>query len=342
MTKKARPFSFSERKWLRHTLRIGFPILMGGAILWWMYRGFDWDVFRQAVSHDMNWTWMILSLPFGILAQVFRATRWQQLLQPMGERPRLHTSICAIFISYGSSLVVPRSGEVLRCGVLNRYDGVSFSPSLGTVVTERVVDMICIIFLSALVFLLQVPVFFRFFAQTGISLSTYLGQFTETGYLVTGISILFIILTALWLTKRIRKKSPSGSMIDELLRGITSLAKVRNKGLFAFYSLAIWASYFLHFYLTFFCFGFTAEVGMKAAMVAFIIGTFAVLVPTPNGAGPWHFAVKTVLMLFGVPGENGAIFALIVHSIQTLLVALLGLYGFAALAGMRAKHQQQL
>jgi uncharacterized membrane protein YbhN (UPF0104 family) len=90
-------------------------------------------------------------------------------------------------------------------------------------------------------------------------------------------------------------------------------------------------SYYLHFYLTFFCFDFTAHLGPMVALVAFVVGSFAVLVPTPNGAGPWHFAVKTVLVLFGVSAVDGAMFALLVHSIQTLLVALLGLYALAAI-----------
>ena len=93
------------------------------------------------------------------------------------------------------------------------------------------------------------------------------------------------------------------------------------------YSVGIWVSYFLHFYLTFYCFDFTAELGPIVALVAFVVGTFAVIVPTPNGAGPWHFAVKTVLMLYGVDGNNGAMFVLIVHSLQTMLVAVLGLIG---------------
>ena len=103
-------------------------------------------------------------------------------------------------------------------------------------------------------------------------------------------------------------------------------------GYFLFNSVAIWVCYFLHFYLTFFCFKSTEGLGIDVAMVAFVVGTFAVLVPTPNGAGPWHFAVKTVLVLYGVGASEGALFALVVHTVQTLLVAVLGLYAVAALA----------
>lgn len=113
--------------------------------------------------------------------------------------------------------------------------------------------------------------------------------------------------------------------------GIMSLKGVRNIPLFIFYTLAIWACYFLHFYFTFYCFAFTAHLGILAALVMFVGGTFAVIVPTPNGAGPWHFAIISMMMLYGVNVTDAGIFALIVHGIQTFLVVLLGVYGLAAL-----------
>ncbi len=317
---------------LRSIIQILLPLVLGGAILWWMYRGFDWGTLQAAISGEVDWTWMWLSFPFGILAQVFRGIRWRQALHPLGEHPRLHTSINAIFLSYASSLVVPRSGEVLRCGVLKRYDGVSFSRGVGTVVTERVIDMAIIAVLSAIVFLLQLPVFMDFFARTGVSLSSFMGQFTPAGWIVTAICGLLIVLTGIYLLRRYELFARSRSVLSDLRDGLLSIRQIDGMGYFLFNSVAIWICYFLHFYLTFFCFKSTEGLGLDVALVAFVVGTFAVLVPTPNGAGPWHFAVKTVLMLYGVAGAEGALFALVVHSVQTLLVAVLGLYAVAALA----------
>ena len=304
---------------------------LGGVILWWMYRGFDWATLQRALTSEMDWTWMWLSFPFGILAQVFRALRWRQVLRPLGEYPRLHTSINAIFLSYGSSLAIPRVGEVLRCGVLKRYDNVNFSHALGTVVTERVVDMVMIALLSLIVFVLQIPVFFDFFAQTGLSMGAFLTKFTTTGWIVTILSGLLVLGMGAYLLRRYELMTRTRSILKELTEGLLSIRKVDGMGRFLFYSVAIWACYFFHFYLTFFCFAYTRDLGLSVALVAFVVGTFAVLVPTPNGAGPWHFAVKTVLMLYGVAGDDGALFALIVHTVQTLLVAVLGLYATTAL-----------
>ncbi len=313
---------------------------LGGIILWWMYRGFDWATLERALMSEMDWTWMWLSFPFGILAQVFRALRWRQVLRPLGEHPRLHTSINAIFLSYASSLVVPRVGEVLRCGVLKRYDNVNFSHGLGTVVTERVVDMLMIMLLSVMVFLLQVPVFIDFFTQTGLSLGGFLTRFTTTGWIVTILSGLFVLGMGAFMLRRYELMTRTRSVLKELTEGLLSIRKVDGMGLFLFYSVAIWVCYFFHFYLTFYCFACTRELDLSVALVAFVVGTFAVLVPTPNGAGPWHFAVKTVLMFYGVAGDDGALFALIVHTVQTLLVAVLGLYAVAALSLTKRANEE--
>ena len=297
-----------------------------------MYRGLDWATLQTALTSEMDWTWMWLSFPFGILAQVFRALRWRQLLRPLGEYARAHTSINAVFLSYASSLVVPRVGEVLRCGVLKRYDNCNFTRGVGTVVTERVVDMVMIAVLSLLVFVLQIPVFIRFFHATGLSLNGFLAQFTTAGWLVTIACGVIAVITGYFLVRRFKFMTKTRSVLQELTDGLLSIRHIDGKATFWFYSLAIWVCYVLHFYLTFFCFGFTSGLGLGVALVAFVVGTFAVLVPTPNGAGPWHFAVKTVLMLYGVNGNEGALFALIVHTVQTLLVAVLGLYALVALS----------
>lgn len=312
---------------INKVLRVGLPILFGGAILWWMYRGFLWDEVMAALRHDMRWEWMLLSMPFGILAQVFRGLRWRQMLEPMDERPRRLSCVRAIFLSYASSLVVPRVGEVLRCGYLNRCEGTRMSRALGTVVTERIVDMVLILLLSLATVVCQVPVFVHFMNRTGLSMESLFFGFSPTGWLVTVLCALLVMGMAVLLLRRLRVFDRSRQVLRDLADGLLSIRQVRNKGLFGLYSVGIWLSYYLHFYLTFYCFDFTANLGPVVALVAFVVGTFAVIVPTPNGAGPWHFAVKTVLMLYGVDGNDGALFVLIVHSLQTMLVAVLGLVG---------------
>lgn len=319
--------------------KIALPLILAAVILWWMYRGFMWNDVKQAFASDMSWTWMLLSFPFGITAQIFRALRWKQALAPLGEKPRLHTCINAVFVSYGSSLVVPRVGEMLRCGILRRWEGTNFSKGIGTVVTERVIDSVLVMLLALVTAACQIPLFMDFFSETGLSLNGFLSTFTTAGWVVTLVSGILILCTVVLLVCRLNIFSRTRAVLSDLKDGLFSVRDVQSPTLFILYSLGIWASYYLHFYLTFYCFQYTAHLGAMAALVAFVVGCFAVLVPTPNGAGPWHFAVKTILVLYGVNQTDGAMFVLVVHTVQTLLVVALGLYGAAAL-GMTGKMRK--
>ena len=335
----------------KNTLNVVVSLVLGGAILYWMYRGFDFGRVREVLLHEMSWTWMLLSFPFGVLAQAFRGWRWRQTLEPLGEESRASVRVHSIFLSYAASLVIPRVGEFARCGVLRQKDGVSFPKALGTVVTERAIDSLLVLVIAALTFVTQFRVFMTFFEETGTSLDAIWHRFTTTGWLVTGICIVAIIVL-IWIlmtkTASAERKTQSTEQSSTTLphhiyikvkeslagiwQGVMSLKNVRNIPLFIFYTLAIWGSYFLHYYLTFFCFDATADLGLSCALVTFIVGSIAVIVPTPNGAGPWHFAVKTMLILYGVQETDALYFVLIVHSVQTLLVVALGVYAWIALS----------
>lgn len=311
------------------------PFVLGLGILWWMYRGTNWSDFGHYVLYEMNWWWMLLSLAFGILPQMARAWRWKMALEPLGEHPRRTSCIDAIFMSYAASLVIPRVGEVTRCGTLKTADGVSFTKSLGTVVTERLVDSLLMLLFTGIAFLLQLPMFLRFLKETNTNIGDLLYRFTGTGYIVTFICLVAALIAGLVAIRRFSFFKKGRDMLRDMWEGVLSLRKVRNLPLYLFYSVLIWVGYFLHFYIAFFSFDFTAHLSIGAAFLIFCVGTFAVLVPTPNGAGPWHFAVKTMLVLYGVAETQAIMFALTVHTIQTALVVLLGAFGWARINSKR-------
>ena len=313
-------------------IKIVLPLLLGGVILYWMYRDFDFHSISDVLFHKMNWMWMLLSFPFGISAQAFRGWRWRQTLEPIGEKPRTSTAVYSIFLSYAVSLIVPRMGEFARCGVLKHYDGVSFPKAIGTVVTERAIDSLLVLLIALLTFLSQIPVFTRFFDKTGTRIDTLFTNFSLAGWLVTAVCGVAVLILLYYLLRRLRFINKVKGTLKGIWQGVSSLKYVHNVPLFLFYTIAIWGSYFMHYYLTFFCFKATSGLSLSCALVTFIVGSIAVIVPTPNGAGPWHFAVKTMLILYGVGETDALYFVLIVHSVQTLLVVLLGLYAWLALA----------
>ena len=326
-------FALMERKTFgSNLLKIVMPLTLGGAILYWMYRDFDFQMVRHVMLHEMNWTWMLLSFPFGILAQAMRGWRWKQTLDPIGEHPRHSTAVNAVFLSYAVSLVIPRIGEFTRCGVLKRWEDISFSKALGTVVTERAVDTLIVMFYSGLILLVEMSVFGTFFRKTGTSLDHILSSFSLTGYLVTAICGVAALVLLHLLLKNLSIYNKVKTTLGGIWEGVLSLRGSKNLPLYLFFSVGIWVCYFLHYYLTFFCFDFTEDLGLGCALVSFVVANFAVIVPTPNGAGPWHFAIKTMLILYGVADEQALYFVLIVHSVQTMLVIALGVWAWARLA----------
>jgi hypothetical protein len=339
---------------LTNVAKIIAPILLGGAILYWMYRGEDFMQLRHVLTEEMDWTWMLLSFPFGILAQMFRGWRWKQTLDPIEDlspstakapsnqkiRARSATCIYAVFISYAASLIIPRIGEFSRCAVLKRYDGVSFSKALGTVVTERAVDTLIVMLYSGIILLVEMSVFGTFFKKTGTSLDHILEGFSLTGWLVMAVCGLAVLVLLHLLLKNFSIYNKVKMTLSGIWEGVLSLRGVKNLPLYLFFSIGIWVMYFLHYYLTFFCFDFTTDLGIGCALVSFVVANFAVIVPTPNGAGPWHFAIKTMLILYGVADEQALWFVLIVHTVQTMLVIALGIYAWAALSFTKRLNPQ--
>ena len=324
---------------IKKVFNIAFPLFLGSGILWWMYRNFDFDLLKSTLNGGMNWWWMAFSLIFGVTAQLFRGLRWRQTLEPLGEAPRTSTCVHAVFLSYAASLTIPRIGEVTRCGVLTKYDGTSFSKSLGTVVTERIIDSILVLLITLIVFVSQAKVFFNFFEETGTNLAEWASKFTATGYIVTGLCFISLIALSFILVRKLAIFARLREAIKGIKEGIMSLKDVENKTLFTAYTLGIWGSYFLHYYITFFCFDFPCNLGLDVALVSFIVGSIAVIVPTPNGMGPWHFAVKTIFVLYGMQEANAETFVIIVHTIQTALIPLLGIYSLMALTKRQSIQQ---
>ena len=327
-----------QKSILGNVIKIVLPFILGGAILWWMYRGEDFSTISHVLTEEMNWTWMLLSFPFGILAQMFRGWRWKQTLDPMcEEKPRTSVCLNAVFLSYAASLVIPRVGEFSRCAVLKRYDGISFSKALGTVVTERAVDTLIVMLYSGIILLIEMSVFGSFFKKTGTSLDRILEGFSLTGWLVTVICGIAALILLHLLLKNLSIYNKVKMTLSGIWEGVLSLKDISNLPLYLYFSIGIWVMYFLHYYLTFFCFDFTENLGIGCALVSFVVANFAVIVPTPNGAGPWHFAIKTMLILYGVADVHALWFVLIVHTVQTLLVVFIGIYASIALSFTRKR-----
>lgn len=317
------------KKILNILVKTGIPLLLGAAILYCIYRNFDFTMVGDAVGGmDMWWFW--LSCVFGVLSHAIRGWRWCLTLAPLGCAPDRTNCVYSVFIAYAANLVVPRVGEVSRCVVLERYDRVPFAQSLGTLVTERLVDSLMVLMITMAAVLSQWHVFVRFVTETG-SGSPQGTSSSLARIAVLAVSLLSLMVLFYFVVRKMTLWNKIKNFISRFWEGITSLSAVRKPWLFILETVGIWFCYFMQFYLCFFCFPFSEGLSQLAGLLLFVAGSIAVVVPTPNGAGPWHFAVISIMMLYGVSEPDAGVFALIVHTSQTLLVAVLGIIGLVML-----------
>ncbi len=315
------------KKILNLILNTLFPIALGAVILWWIYRDFDFTQVSAVVCKEMNLWWFALSTFFGVMSHIVRGWRWLLTLEPLGYRPGTANCVYAIFIAYGANLVVPRVGEVSRCAVLDRCDGVPFVQSLGTVVAERLIDTIMVLTLVVAALALQWKIFYTFFVEAGGGAdSTHIFS-SITNIVITLASVAAIIVLCYFIIRKMTLLKKIKSILHNFWEGVSALGKMKNFKLFFIETVGIWFCYFMQFYLCFFCFPFSSELSIAAGLLLFVAGSVAVVVPTPNGAGPWHFAIISMMVLYGVSQSDAGMFALIVHSSQTALVAVLGVLG---------------
>lgn len=319
------------KKILKTTMKIALPLLVAGGLLYWMYRDFDFAEAKHILLHETNVWWLLASLIPITLSHIIRGLRWLLTLAPLGYRPKVGDSVDSIFVAYAANVLVPRVGEVSRCAVLTKYDRIPFSKALGTLVAERLIDMLLVAVFVCVMLLTQFDVFMSLFATTGtsgISLGSLL--VSPKTYIVIAAIVAGAALLWLWL-KNTTLYAKMKQLVRGFVDGLMSLRTMQHKGLFILYTLGIWVGYFLEFYIAFFCFPFTADLSVVQGLVIFAAISLAIIIPTPNGAGPWHFVVISMMTLYGVSHADASSFALIVHTFQTLGVIMLGVYGWVAL-----------
>ena len=328
------------KKLINSTLKTVLPILLGVLILYMVYDDFDFSQLWSELR-NMNLYWFAVTVFFGIMSHVIRGWRWRLSLAPLGYNPSAATCVDSVYVAYAANLVLPRVGEVSRCVVLERHEHIPFAHSLGTLVMERMLDTLMVLLITAVAVALQWPVFCEFLGETGVQIPGGAMLSSPRGWMIMLMSLLAVVALCYFVLRKLAIWKKFKSFISRFMEGMLSLKRMKNGWLFVLETVGIWFCYFMQFYLCFFCFDFSCDLSLAAGLLLFVGGSIAVVVPTPNGAGPWHYVVINMMLLYGVLPTDAQVFALIVHSTQTLLVAVLGLYGIAALQfrAMRANKK---
>lgn len=297
----------------------------GVTIFWLIYKDLDIGMLRSVLKNDLNYTWVWISLVIGILSHISRSIRWIYLIEPMGIKPGLKNTFMSVMFGYLMNLVLPRMGEISRCGAMAKYEKVPFMKLVGTVVTERIIDVIVLLLFTLVALLSQFGLIVQLFRNNPAMKENALRMVTSPWLII---SFLLIILLLILFRKRIARTQLFRKMeqtLGHLREGLMSVKYVRKKGAFIFHSVLIWFLYFLMLYCSFFAFDFTSGLSPFAALTTFVMGSFGMIAPVQGGLGTWHFMTKESLALYGISNENGIIFAFVAHFVNTLLVIVLGL-----------------
>lgn len=303
-------------KKIKKTLFILLPVFLGIFLIWLYVRKFTPAQLNEIAYNikNANYYWILLSLFFGILSHLSRAYRWHFMLEPLGYKPKFANSVMAVLIAYLLNLVIPRSGEVARAATMTKYEHIPFEKAFGTIVAERISDIIMLLIILSIVF----------FFQTDL----ILGYFSNVNPL-RKIGIIIVLLTLVTISIKLIKKSKHPffvkirKFIQGLIEGVSSIFKMKQKWAFIFHTIFIWSMYIAMFWAVTFTIPETSHLSFEAILVGFIAGAIAMSI-TNGGFGAYPVFVAGALSLYGVPQEAGASFGLLMWISQTLMVLLFG------------------
>ena len=303
-----------------------FLLALGIMLLLLAFKGQDLNSLLADLK-SVNYWWVAASAFACLIAHWLRAKRWCMLIEPLGEgTPSVKNTFYAVMIGYVANLAFPRMGEVSRCGVIHKTDKIPLNQLIGTVITERLIDLFMLFLIIGLAIILQYQLLSTFLYDH--VLSHFSGKFNNGSVIIIAISSLIGIPLIVY---TIIKKSNWGvakkmlSLWGGLKNGVLSVKKMRDKNTFIAYSILIWLFYLLSIYLCLFALENLSHLGLIVAFSVLVFGSLGMVAPVQGGIGAFHWIVSEGLTIYSVPRSEGLAYATIIHSSQTIVVLLIGL-----------------
>ena len=305
---------------IKKILKTVLPLVFGGFLVWYSISKISVDILLGYFK-DANYNWIFLGLFFGILSHFSRAYRWKFMLDPLGFKPKFTNSILAVLVGYLVNLALPRAGEVSRALVLTNYENIPFEKGFGTIVAERIADLIMMLCIIIVTLFVQFDFIYELLSNNFDP--------TKIGGALVILILVFYIFTYFV------KKATSGfflrikTFVFGLVEGVTSIFKMKKKWAFIFHTLFIWAMYVLMFWATIPAIE-GLEVPFGGVLIGFIAGGFSIAA-TNGGIGLYPIAVTAALALFDIPTEPASAFGWIMWTAQTAMVIVFGGLSFLLL-----------
>lgn len=306
-------------------LKVAIPLAFGVFLIWYVFKDLKADEKDELIQafRKADYFWILLSVSFGVLSHLSRAERWKYTIQPLGKTPRFWNTFFTVMIGYVANYALPRLGEVTRPGLLARYEKLSFNKLFGTIVAERVADLIILACIMAGIIFMELDVLkdeiYRL-AEEGSGKFSVRNIIILASVALAGIILLFFFLLS-------KSTNPFFVKIREFLRGIydglISIMKMKNKIPFLLHTLFIWIMYIGMFYVCFFSLEETALVSVSGVLAAFVMGSLSIVF-VQGGLGVFPIAIMETLMLYGVSKTSALALGWILWSSQTLMIIVLG------------------
>ncbi len=284
--------------------------------------------------------WLLLSMLLGLSSHISRSLRWALLIKPLGYKPRKKTLFFSVMIMYLTNYAIPRSGEVVRAGIVGKYEKIPFTALLGTIITERAIDVVMLFLLTLVVIFTQTKVVLSF-AKTHGGLATL----EHSAVLIFIILASFIILLLLLyiFRKKIKQTvlyNKFRKIIDDFVNGLKSVKNVDRKLEFFLHTIYIWAMYFIMIYVVFKAFPFTSHLSLITGLTVFVIASFGMVFPSPGGIGTWHFLAIETLFIYGIDKVQGRAFAFAAHESQMIMLISIGLLSLLATSAIKIRDSK--
>jgi uncharacterized protein (TIRG00374 family) len=305
---------------IKKILKIVLPLALGGFLVWYSLSNISLEILGTYFK-EANYSFIFLGLFFGVLSHLSRAYRWKFMLAPLGFKPKFANSILAVLIGYLVNLALPRAGEISRATVMTNYENIPFEKGFGTIVAERIADLIMMLSILAITLFVQFDFIYELLTK----------NFDPTKIII-GLAILsigFFIFTSFV------KKATSGfllkikTFVSGLIEGVTSIFKMKNKWAFIFHTLFIWTMYVAMFWATIPAIE-GLEIPFGGILIGFIAGGFSIAA-TNGGIGLYPIAVASALALFDIPAETATAFGWIMWTAQTAMIIIFGGLAFLCL-----------
>jgi len=297
------------------------------------FRGIDFAKMIDGIK-KANYAWIGVAIVLMLAASFSRAYRWNMLIEPLGYKPKLTNTFWAVMAGYMANLALPRMGEVTRCGALNQTDRIPLQTLIGTVIVERTLDVIMLAFSISLTAFLEYKLLGGFIYKNivGPILTRVSILLSSATFLIFAtVLILAIIASAIFIYKN-RQRIALFNKVVLLMAGIWSgmatVFTMKNKWLFVAHTAFIWTMYFMMSYVCFFAIPATSQLGFTAGLFTLVLGGIGMTAPVQGGVGIYHLLVSQGLTLFGISAVDGLLYATLVHTMQTIMMILLGSIGF--------------